>query len=86
MTGRSLVAAATAVAAIAFIAATGVRAQNQSTQDACMGDYQKLCTGTVPGGGRVAKCLVAHKDQLTDGCKTALLAEAAKRQAGGAKQ
>jgi hypothetical protein len=30
----------------------------------------------------VAKCLVAHKDQLTDGCKTALQAEAAKQKTG----
>ena len=57
-------------------------AQSQSTEDACMGDYQKLCSGTIPGGGRVAKCFVAHKEQLTDGCKTALLAEAAKQKAG----
>ena len=34
-------------------------------------------------GGRIAKCLVAHKDQLTDGCKSALVAEAAKQKAGG---
>ena len=61
-------------------------AQAQSARDACMGDFQKLCAGTLPGGGRPAKCLVAHKDQLTDGCKTALQAEAAKRQAGDAQQ
>jgi hypothetical protein len=74
------------VAAMTLLAATGVRAQSQAVQDACMGDYQKLCSTTVPGGGRIGKCLVAHKDQLTDGCKTALLAEAAKQKAGGAKQ
>jgi hypothetical protein len=72
-------AAAMTVAALALAA---VPAQSQSVQDACMGDYQKLCSATVPGGGRVAKCLVAHKDQLTDGCKTALQAEAAKQKAG----
>jgi len=70
-------------AAVAILAlARMTQAQSQSTQDACMGDYQKLCSGTLPGGGRIGKCLVAHKDQLTDGCKTALLEEAAKRQAG----
>jgi hypothetical protein len=58
-------------------------AHAQSVQDVCMGDYQKLCSGTLPGGGRIGKCLVAHKDQLTDNCKTALVAEAAKQKAGG---
>ncbi len=79
-------AAVAAIATVAF-ALAGSQAQSQSVQDACMGDYQKLCTTTIPGGGRIAKCLVAHKDELTDGCKTALRDEAAKRQTnGGAKQ
>lgn len=82
-TATRLMVAAVTVAALAFADAP---ARSQSAQDACMGDYQKLCSATIPGGGRVAKCLVAHKDQLTDGCKTALQAEATKRQAGGAKQ
>ena len=75
-------AAVSLIAATTLLAFTGI-AQAQSAQDACMGDYQKLCSGTAPGGGRIAKCLVAHKDQLTDGCKTALQAEAAKQKAGG---
>ena len=75
-------AAGAAIFALAGVA----QAQSPSAQDACMGDYQKLCSGTLPGGGRIAKCLVAHKDALTDRCKTALRAEAARRQAGAAKQ
>jgi hypothetical protein len=72
---------ATAATVLAF--AGTVQAQSPGVQDACLGDYQKLCSGTMPGGGRIAKCLVAHKDQLTDGCKTALVAEAAKQKAAG---
>jgi hypothetical protein len=79
---KAALSMAAAAALLGFVGA----AEAQSVQDACMGDYQKLCSGTLPGGGRVAKCLVAHKDALTDGCKTALQAEAAKRQAGGDKQ
>ncbi len=71
-------AAATAILAFAGAA----HAQSQSTQDACMSDYQKLCSTTIPGGGRIGKCLAAHKDQLTSGCKTALLEEAAKQKTG----
>ncbi len=80
--------AALSIFAAAILGAVGAaQAQTKSVQDACMGDYQKLCSATIPGGGRVAKCLVAHKDELTDSCKTALRDEAAKRQAaGGAKQ
>lgn len=81
---KTLLSIATAAAILGSVAAA--QAQSQSAQDACMGDYKKLCSGTIPGGGRVAKCLVAHKDALTDGCKTALQAEATKRQASDAKQ
>jgi hypothetical protein len=86
MMRRSAFAAAMTAAAFA-LAGTQAQAQSKSAQDACLGDYQKLCSTTLPGGGRVAKCLVAHKDELTDGCKTALRDEAARRQAGNsAKQ
>ncbi len=81
---RTILSIAATVAMFGLVGAA--QAQSQSTRDACMADYQKLCSDTLPGGGRPAKCLVAHKDQLTDGCKTALQAEAAKRQAAGAKQ
>ena len=81
---RLMAVASVTAAALAF---AGTQAQSQSVQDACMGDYQKLCSTTIPGGGRVAKCLVDHKDVLTDGCKTALRDEGAKRQStGGTKQ
>jgi len=36
---------------------------------ACMGDFQKLCAGTKPGGGRVLACLAQQKDKLTPACR-----------------
>ena len=39
---------------------------------ACGADYQKFCTGTQPGGGRVVACLNAHRDQISAACKKAI--------------
>ena len=39
---------------------------------ACGADYQKYCTGTQPGGGRVVACLNGHRDQLSAACKKAI--------------
>ncbi len=40
---------------------------------ACETDIQKLCTGVQPGGGRILACLKQHKDQVSDGCKQAVV-------------
>jgi len=39
---------------------------------ACGADYQKYCTGTQPGGGRVVACLNGHRDQLSAACRKAI--------------
>jgi hypothetical protein len=38
----------------------------------CGADYQKYCTGTQPGGGRVVACLNQHRDLLSAVCKKAI--------------
>jgi hypothetical protein len=47
-------------------------------RSACMGDYQKYCKGTVPGGGRIIACLSKSSDKLTADCKR-VLADAQKK-------
>ena len=36
---------------------------------ACSADYEKFCRGTIPGGGRILRCLESHYAQLGGDCK-----------------
>jgi cysteine rich repeat protein len=48
--------------------------QPSDARTACASDVQKLCAGVPAGGGRVLACLKQHKDEVSDGCKQAILA------------
>jgi hypothetical protein len=39
---------------------------------ACKADAESFCKGIQPGGGRIARCLVEHKSELSEPCKTTL--------------
>ncbi len=39
---------------------------------ACMGDYVRYCSAVIPGDGRVARCFLDHRDQVSPSCKDAL--------------
>lgn len=41
----------------------------QAFADACRDDAQKLCKDTEPGQGRVMRCLVENRDQLSPACR-----------------
>jgi hypothetical protein len=43
-----------------------------------MGDYEKYCKGTQPGGGRIIACLSQSSGKLTPACKK-VLADAEKK-------
>ncbi len=40
----------------------------------CHTDYQKLCAGTEPGGGRTLSCLKRNSGKLSPECSKAVLA------------
>lgn len=42
--------------------------------DACRDDYRRLCLDVVPGGGRIAACLIGQAEKLSPGCAEALAA------------
>ena len=48
-------------------AETLIESVNQSAE-VCLPDMAALCSGTEPGGGRIAQCLVDQKPSLTDKC------------------
>jgi hypothetical protein len=73
------------IAALTLLATIAVQpafAQDSAAlRGACKADYVKLCSGVMPGGGRIAACFKDKRDQLSDGCRAALQQAAAKRSA-----
>jgi hypothetical protein len=48
---------------------TAAFAQTAQQKAACRADYRKFCTGVMPGGGRLIKCLSKHTNDLTPDCQ-----------------
>jgi hypothetical protein len=47
------------------------QAQTAEQRAACKNDFQQLCKGVMPGGGRPLKCLTEHKDKVSEACRKA---------------
>jgi hypothetical protein len=72
-TRKFAVAGASAIVILSLPAA--VLAQSSEIQQAiryCKPDAERLCPGVPPGGFRIAKCLKAHKMEVSVGCAKTL--------------
>jgi hypothetical protein len=57
-----------AVASLWIIVAA-VRVGSAQAQGPCADDAQKFCKDVQPGGGRIARCLKEHENDLSPACK-----------------
>ena len=65
----------TVLAILAVIAPAPLAAAQQIPPDlerACRADYQRLCRGVFPGGGRILQCLHDKAAQVSEPCKAAI--------------
>lgn len=49
-----------------------LRSEALAIVQVCHADYDRLCPGIVPGGGRVLACLQTHTNELGANCAQAL--------------
>jgi len=42
-------------------------------KDECAADLQQFCKDVPPGEGRLMNCLDTHDDELSQGCRSALM-------------
>ncbi len=50
----------------------GMQQQARHIASLCRADYETLCHGVMPGGGRILACLQAHSLALSPDCRKAL--------------
>jgi hypothetical protein len=65
--------AVAAASALAFLSLSNAAlAQMAEVMKYCKPDAERLCPGVELGGGRIAKCLKAHKMEVSVGCAKTL--------------
>jgi hypothetical protein len=63
------------VFATGFSSAAFAQALTAEQRAACKTDYNKYCSDTTPGGGRIIACLDKQHDALSDACRKVLDAQ-----------
>ncbi|WP_156953253.1 cysteine rich repeat-containing protein [Afifella pfennigii] len=66
--GRAALAAVLLVAAMPLSGASAA-----SVFEACSEELTSYCGEVTPGNGRIAACLYAHEDKLSEGCDAAIV-------------
>lgn len=51
-----------------------MRSHFNALKEACHADFDRLCSGVLPGGHRIANCLRDHAGALSPDCAQALAA------------
>jgi hypothetical protein len=72
----------TLVIAVGVTLPTLAFAQQSAVRGACMSDIKTLCGSVQPGGGRIRDCIREHREQLSSGCKMALVERMQQRREG----
>jgi Cysteine rich repeat len=73
LAGSAFISAAFPVACSAQAQASPqMRGEAMTLMQICRGDYDHLCAGVQPGGGRVLACLHEHSHQLSAACGQAM--------------
>ncbi|WKA29249.1 cysteine rich repeat-containing protein [Bradyrhizobium roseum] len=49
-----------------------MRSEAKTLMLVCRSDYDRLCAGVQPGGGRILACLHEHSHQLSAACGQAM--------------
>jgi hypothetical protein len=74
MFSSALITLAAASAFSAWPAAAQSGSQSAgSVRAACAADVRALCAGVLSGGGRIKACIKEKREQLSKGCKDALM-------------
>ncbi|GLR93670.1 MULTISPECIES: hypothetical protein [Bradyrhizobium] len=69
---RAALAAASLIALLVlFLSQASAQDARSEAKQACKADYSRLCAGTMPGGGRIRKCLGDNYASLSAACKQA---------------
>jgi hypothetical protein len=54
------------------LAPLGAKADQQSDQQACMGDAMSICGQFIPDRERVGACLVSNRSRISPACRAAI--------------